>query len=149
MRQGGEQLRRCIAGGGLRGRYAEDHGEQGFRAARGGQQVFTGGLPGARFGEGFVPRSRSAYFSKHGVEGVGYAPRVFGEGRQMFPAQFAEGAAVFRGHLVFGRGGKLLGQATQGISAGHRRIGPIQNGRAEAFELRPATEAFFNSRRVG
>src|SRR5260370_41416031 len=93
LRQGGEQLRRCIAGGGLRGRYAEDHGEQGFRAARGGQQVFTGGLPGARFGEGFVPRSRSAYFSKHGVEGVGYAPLVFGEGRQMFPSQFAEGAA--------------------------------------------------------
>ena len=37
LRQGGEQLRRRIAGGILRRRDAEDDGEQGFRAACGGQ----------------------------------------------------------------------------------------------------------------
>ena len=86
LRQGSVQLGGRIAGGGLRGRYAEDNGEQGFRAAGGGQQAFTGGLPGARFGVVFVLRSSGPHFSKDGVDGVGYTPRVFREGGQVFPA---------------------------------------------------------------
>ena len=51
-----------------------------------------------------------AHAGQNGIDGVGDALRFFSKGRQMFPAHPAKGAPVFGGHLIFGRGGELLGQ---------------------------------------
>ena len=150
LRQGDEQLRGCIGGIAFRRRHTQDDGQQGFRAARGCQQIFAGGLPGGWLGRGprFVP-CRAPMPVSTGTTVLATRCASFVNAARCSRRQFAEGAPVVGGHLVFGRGGKLLGQAAQRIGARHRRIGPIQNRTAEALELRPATEAFFNSRRVG
>src|SRR5712691_10774264 len=66
----------------------------------------------------------------------------------MFTTQVMEGAALFGAHRGLGIRGELLGQATERVHARHSGIGQIQDMPTETLELRTATEARFEPRRV-